>query len=313
MSKGSIYDVINYANLPTELFIDDKVEMPFKQDDTGYVMNPKISRKIWNELGDKLSLNEKNCPAKVTGDKYITLRLDGKGFSNVTKRLRKMGIFSKGFSFEFADIMTTVTTKLCDKFGSVIWAFTQSDEITLVINKSSIVNGKQISHEYDGRRDKLITHAAGLATMIFNRELVQLNLKNSETVGQPQLDSYPDVFFDCRMAQYDTLKDAFELILWRAYDCSVNGVSSAVYMSGLPECKKESRKHTDAKLLFLYQNGCLPMPSHQAYGSLWKKIKLPTEVMNPLTKSTEIKDKWQLNKVNGHVIVNVKNKVIEFE
>ena len=35
--------------------------------------------------------------------------------------------------------------------------------------------------------------------------------------------------FDCRMGSYASWEEARALLMWRAYDCSVNGVSDAVY------------------------------------------------------------------------------------
>ena len=35
--------------------------------------------------------------------------------------------------------------------------------------------------------------------------------------------------FDCRMGSYGTREEAMAVVLWRAYDCGVNGVSDAVY------------------------------------------------------------------------------------
>jgi len=305
----TIYDIIEYAGIPTNLWINDAIqEIPFGQDNTGYIMNPKIGRKIWNIVGDKVSSNEKCCPSNITGEKYITFRLDGKTFSGVTKRLKKLGVFSKGYSTEFATIMITVTKKLCDSFPRIIYAFTQSDEITLVMKCTTVIDGKYEPHVHDGRRDKLLTLAAGLASQCFDREVVKLIV--SKGLPLDTINILPDMFFDCRMAQYDTLKDAFELVLWRAYDCSVNGVSSAVYMCGLDECKKISRTPTDTKLLYLYQNKMLPLDSHQAYGTLFHNKKEPTEVLNQMTKEIEIKEKWHITQINGPVIINVKNGLI---
>lgn len=339
MTTETIYDVIERTNLPTCLYINDKqIDLPFKQDETGFIMNPSISRKIWSNLGDKLSVGEKSCPYKVDGNKFITLRLDGKGFSHVTKRLKKMNLFAKGYSEEFGDIMTYITKKLCDRFDhfdQVLYAFTQSDEITLLINCAPIINNVQTSHDFDGRRDKLITHAASFASMYFNREIDKIFVKkqlkstieivdklsdldfqkdNVMSIYQNGLstdliDKLPDIYFDCRMAQYDTLKEAFEMILWRAYDCAVNGVSSGVFMSGLPGAKTENKKHTDAKLLYLFQNKLLPMKNHQCYGTMFFREKKLREILNPITNEIEIKEKWQTTQIPGPVLVNLKKGI----
>eukprot|EP00971_Amphidinium_carterae_P062658 1240264-Amphidinium_carterae.1 len=35
--------------------------------------------------------------------------------------------------------------------------------------------------------------------------------------------------FDCRIASYESFEQAVSLLLWRAYDCGVNGVSDKVH------------------------------------------------------------------------------------
>ena len=37
--------------------------------------------------------------------------------------------------------------------------------------------------------------------------------------------------FDCRIAAWDSWEEAKALLLWRAYDCTVNGVSDAVHQA----------------------------------------------------------------------------------
>ena len=74
--------------------------------------------------------------------------------------------------------------------------------------------------------------------------------------------------FDCRLGSYDTADEAMGLVLWRAYDCGVNGVSDAVHHTG-DLGKEVKRGGTLDKLRWMQQHSMLPMPSHQAYGTLF--------------------------------------------
>ena len=132
--------------------------------------------------------------------------------------------------------------------------------------------------------------------------------ENSKMQSVPDIVlSLPDIVFDCRMGVYDTLAEAFKLILWRAYDCGVNGLSSAIYMSGIAGAKAIAPKYADAKLQWLHSNNLLPLNDHQAYGTLIQRVKRPVEVTNKLTGIKEIKDKWTLVQHYGNVLVNMKN------
>jgi hypothetical protein len=78
--------------------------------------------------------------------------------------------------------------------------------------------------------------------------------------------------FDCRAAEYLYEKDALELILWRANDGMINGVSDIVNrLLAIPDKKKIMNLSTRKKLEFLKQNDLLRFKNHQIYGTLLKK------------------------------------------
>jgi hypothetical protein len=65
-----------------------------------------------------------------------------------------------------------------------------------------------------------------------------------------------------------------------SYDCSINAVSDAVHHSGhlnLDGRKAVSVKGTGDKLVWLHENNRLPLPQHQAVGSLFMKKKVLME------------------------------------
>merc|ERR1719210_433694 len=73
--------------------------------------------------------------------------------------------------------------------------------------------------------------------------------------------------FDCRLGHYSSWEEARGLLLWRAYDCSVNGVSDAVYhIKGSGKQVQGSGKKS--KVEWLWKQGKLPRPKHQAYGTV---------------------------------------------
>lgn len=57
-----------------------------------YEFGPFLTKAKWTEIGDQVVQRERISAFNVPGNKYITLRLDGHGFSNVTKKLKRDGI-----------------------------------------------------------------------------------------------------------------------------------------------------------------------------------------------------------------------------
>mmetsp|Transcript_34657 Transcript_34657/g.92234 ORF Transcript_34657/g.92234 Transcript_34657/m.92234 type:complete len:265 (+) Transcript_34657:826-1620(+) len=116
--------------------------------------------------------------------------------------------------------------------------------------------------------------------------------------------------FDCRVGSYTTEAEAMALILWRGYDCCINSVSDAVHHSRFPAdssvvSKKEAmRQGTSAKLRWLHHHGALPIPEHQANGSLFVKVKRQGEGFNPRTNETVQCLRSVIERVPGNVLVS---------
>merc|ERR1712039_279237 len=86
--------------------------------------------------------------------------------------------------------------------------------------------------------------------------------------------------FDCRLGHYASWEEARALLLWRAYDCSVNGVSDAVYQTK-GSGKQVQGSDKKSKVEWLWQQGKLPLPKHQAYGTVLVKVRRIMEGYNP--------------------------------
>jgi tRNA(His) 5'-end guanylyltransferase len=323
----TIYDIIARSKYP-------EPEM------SNYLTTPVIGKtSCWNPLGDKLCANEKSCPSVIPPGKYYSIRADGKNFSSsVVPMLTKLGIFAPGYSVDFEQVMTLVTHKLCTRFRGVLYAFTQSDEITIIIDK--VQRSEQV-HEFGGRRDKLLSLASSFITNEFTMDLVYMCLlkemkKNttptpivgsgntafgSSTLGSlgedavpksiiPLLLNFPTITFDARIGVYDSLEEAFELVLWRAYDCSVNGISQTVHNNKFEGHTKQSTQQLNQgeKLDLLNKHGLLPLRDHQAYGTLYVKTHCEKMAINKKTNEPQLVVKKQYVPLVGPVISAVKDK-----
>jgi len=171
---------------------------------------------------------------------------------------------------------------LMEEFHGLV-GYTQSDELTVLIPPASVVRGEQHVHLRGGRVIKLCTVAAGLVTAIFNARIARVCLDKGI-----QPDEYMQSHFDCRLGHYSSWEEARAVLLWRAYDCSVNGLSDAVYHAGHEGSKKVVHQPMQVKLLWLAENKMLPLPPCQAKGSYLVRVRRRVEGYNPQKKETVV-------------------------
>jgi len=101
--------------------------------------------------------------------------------------------------------------------------------------------------------------------------------------------------FDCRLAEWDTLKAAFQVIIWRTYDCKRNAISNAARRVD----RSWETHHTQRKIDLLVERGEMPTDPRQLYGSLWElesKEKPLTSTTNPRGESVVPGKKWDYTK-----------------
>ncbi len=138
----------------------------------------------------------------------ICVRIDGKAFHTYTKGLARP--FDQRLSQAMVDTMNFLVEKSNARLG-----YTQSDEISLVYFRT---NEKQQAF-FGARIQKLTSILSSMATAKFNQEV----LKNiPEKSGQ-------FAFFDCRVWNTPTLKDAADVFIWRQEDAIKNAVSMAAH------------------------------------------------------------------------------------
>merc|ERR1711879_84196 len=153
------------------------------------------------------------------------------------------------------------------------------------------------------------TLAAGLVTSRFVTELGQLCVREEKG-----LDGLSEVLphFDCRVGYYQSWEEARALLMWRAYDCSVNGVSDAVYHTK-GSGKKAQGLGKREKVDWLWKQGLLPLPRHQAYGSLLVKVRRDVEWYNPKTQEKVLTNRSVIEPLYGPVLELFRSGQLPFD
>jgi len=267
-------------------------------DPTLHYLAPHVPKVRWTELGDLVAAREKTTFGSVDGARWMTLRLDGCGFSKAVRLMRRKGVLEpQGFSDVFADTMVSCLRLLLEHFSGAI-GYTQSDEMVIFIPPASVVRGEQQGHARNGRVTKTASLAASLCTAHFVMELSARCI--TAGVGLEGL-SQVLPHFDCRVGSFASWEEARSLLLWRAYDCSVNGVSDAVYhIPGSGKAVQSLGKRE--KVAWLHAHGHLPLPRHQAYGTVLAKVRRRVEGHNPKTGATVTTLRSVIERVDGPVL-----------
>lgn len=159
-----------------------------------------------DDFGDRMKLYEN----QEAGKRLIPLlpivaRLDGKGFHNFTKDMKRP------FEEKLSELMMRTTEFLVHE-TTALMGYTQSDEISLTWFSPSF--DKQVF--FDGRIQKMNSVLASMATGFFNREF-------PKTFGQEK----ELAFFDCRVFNVPNIEEGSNVFLWREKDATKNSVSMA--------------------------------------------------------------------------------------
>ena len=86
----------------------------------------------FDELDQKMRVYETAADTCVLPDMYMVARLDGRGFTRLTK---EVCTFERPFDVKFRDMMVRTTKALLTSGFRIIYAFTESDEISLLFDR----------------------------------------------------------------------------------------------------------------------------------------------------------------------------------
>lgn len=115
-----------------------------------------------DSIGDRMKQNyEDRYRIKLTRRTPVIIRLDGKAFHTLTKKL------DKPFDDFFMQSMDLTATKLCEQIQNAKCAYVQSDEISILL-----IDYDNLDTEawFDYNLQKMVSVSAGLASAYFSHE-----------------------------------------------------------------------------------------------------------------------------------------------
>lgn len=171
-----------------------------------------------DDMGSRLKYYEGLSDVWLMPKLPVVVRLDGRAFHSFTSDMRRP------YDEDFTRCMVATTRFLLEETNALI-GYTQSDEISLILyspdTKSQIY--------FDGRKLKIETSLAALATLIFNEQLAlrSWDLDSPEQEERIRVLRARRPTFDCRAFNVPTVDEAANAILWREQDATRNSISMA--------------------------------------------------------------------------------------
>jgi tRNA(His) guanylyltransferase len=217
----------------------------------------------FSELDAKMRIFETAADYCVLPGIHMVARLDGRSFTRLTKEVCE---FQVPFDERFRDLMVSTAEALMNCGFRVTYAYTESDEISLLLNRDEKLFGRKLR--------KLTSTLAGEASAHFSLALGQV------------------ATFDCRISQLPSDDLVVDYFRWRNEDASRNALNAHCYWKLRQTGWSQSRatSHLEGmsvaqKNELLFQHGVnyndLPAWQKRGVGLVWEEFdKLST---NPKT------------------------------
>ena len=174
----------------------------------------------FKNLEDKCQYYRGLTDYRLLPNRDILVMLDGRSFSKLIKNN-----FKKPFDDDFIDMMNKTAQFLCENVQGCKFAYTQSDEISLLITDYDTPETDTL---FGGRICKIQSILASLATSEFNRQFILYNIYHADKMDIGAGDCV-DIIKKMKMAQFDckvwtvpNQNDAFAWFLYRQLDCVKN-------------------------------------------------------------------------------------------
>ena len=228
----------------------------------------------FDEFDKKMRVYEQSIDQVMLQELYLVARLDGNRFTRLTKEECK---FDTPFDIIFRDMMIDTVKELMNYGVRIVYGYTESDEISLLLHPDDNTFGRKIR--------KYNSIFAGVASSSFSMKI------NKQAV------------FDCRMVPLPTIKCLTDYFLWRQEDAHRNALNSHCYWmlrkngeSANEATNTLSGRSVAYKNELLYQNGInfdtIPNWQKRGVGIFWdtfEKIGI-----NPITEEEEVAERREL-------------------
>lgn len=151
-----------------------------------------------DDIGDRFKAYESAFDFALPPRMPMIVRVDGRAFHSLPLK--------KPFDHEFGAAMTTVAAILCERSQGAVLAYTQSDEVSVVLRDDQ----RYESQAWFGKRlSKVVSASAAIATAVF---------ASTDWAGAT---------FDSRAFVLPDLNEVTNYLIWRQKDAQRNAIQMA--------------------------------------------------------------------------------------
>ena len=227
----------------------------------------------FNEFDSKMRVYEESLDQYILPDMYIAVRLDGRAFTPLTKKMK----FEKPFDVRFRDLMVDTVKALMEAGFRVVYGYTQSDEISLLFHPDEDTFSRKVR--------KINTTLAGEASAAFSLGIGQIATFDSRVIPLPNEKILADYF------------------AWRQEDSKRNALQGYCYWTLRKEGKTASqasrilnRQGYKFKIELLEDRGITfdEIPEWQRYGTGVYFKNIEREGFNPIKNEKVIAKRREL-------------------
>lgn len=190
-------------------------------------------------LGDRMKSYEDINRNYLIPNIPVIIRIDGKAFHSFTKGMKRP------FDNILIESMNETAKYLCKNISGCKMAYTQSDEISLLITDYDTINTEGW---FKYNIQKMVSVSASMATLAFNKnfkeQIESLNLTNEKDCEyfykvENKINS---AMFDSRVFQLPK-DEVCNYFIWRQQDCVRNSIQSVAFANFNP--KQVYKKNCD--------------------------------------------------------------------
>ena len=222
----------------------------------------------FDDLDKKMRVYEMSADLCVLPDMFMIARLDGRGFTRLTKDTCD---FEAPFDVRFRDLMVATTESMLTCGFRVLYAYTESDETSLLLDPREQLFGRKLR--------KYNSTLAGEASAQFSVRLGQA------------------ASFDCRISQLPNMDLVVDYFRWRNEDAARNALNAWCYWTlrnnGFNQQQATRRLlglSVSHKNDLLFQFGInfneLPRWQKRGVGLYWEDYDKPS--VNPITNQSVV-------------------------
>lgn len=176
----------------------------------------------FDDFDENMRKFEQSIDQTLPKDCYMVARLDGKGFTKLTKVNLDL---KRPFDEKFRDAMIKTICYLMESDFDISYAYTESDEISLLFKKN---------------------------TNLYNRKVRKYNsLLAAETSVKFSQLMNTTAIFDCRIIPLPTIEDVVDYFLWRLEDSHRNSIYAHCYykLLSLGKNPRQATEELSGKIL----------------------------------------------------------------